>query len=309
MVPPFRTGPRQVTAAQRKDDADALIRMVESLPSVEEFRARVHYVHRAIEALHLAPTDARGDREDPHLLETEDEASEDESAQRINPSPLAVAKPGLYVGTSKVIGWWKGGGLGLFSAEAIQAGDLLGYYTGTWFTEEDYSNLPDAQRHKLDEYAVTVEPELRGRADVDEAAPLVVSPPFPDGAERPDPALFPMAFANEATRPLTANAAFTRVQLNADDVAGPIPDDLADGEWLGLAIYACKDIGKHREILVHYGDTFPRERYGYQAGEPCAPPASTQPPTALGHVPLAALGFVEGSASDVEDSSDESFQG
>ena len=68
MVPPYRTGPRQVTAAQRKEDADALIRMVESLPSVEEFRARVHYVHRAIEALHLAPTDARGDREDPHLL-------------------------------------------------------------------------------------------------------------------------------------------------------------------------------------------------------------------------------------------------
>ena len=309
MVPPFRTGPRQVAAAQRKEDADALIRMVESLPSVEEFRARVHYVHRAIEAIHLAPTDARGDREDPHLLETEDEASEDESTQRINPSPLAVAKPGLYVGTSKVIGWWKGGGLGLFSNESIRAGDLLGYYTGTWLTEDAYSNLPYARRRKLDEYAVTVEPELRGRADVDEAAPLVVSPPFPDGARRPDPALFPLAFANEATKPLTANAAFTRVQLNADDVAGPIPDDLADGEWLGLAIYACKDIGKHREILVHYGDTFPRERYGYQAGEPCAPPASTQPPTALGHVPLAALGFVEGSASDVEDSSDESFQG
>ena len=297
------------TAAQLEKQAQKLIDDASRLPSVDEFRARLHHIRRAVGALHLARTDARGDREDPHLLETEDEASEDESAQRINPSPLAVAKPGLYVGTSKVIGWWKGGGLGLFSAEAIQAGDLLGYYIGTWFTEEDYSNLPDAQRRKLDEYAVTVEPELRGRADVDEAAPLVVSPPFPDGAERPDPALFPMAFANEATRPLTANAAFTRVQLNADDVAGPIPDDLADGEWLGLAIYACKDIGKHREILVHYGDTFPRERYGYQAGEPCAPPASTQPPTALGRVPLAALGFVEGSASDVEDSSDESFQG
>ena len=138
-------------------------------------------------------------------METEDEASEDESAQRINPSPLAVTKPGLYVCTSKVIGWWKGGGLGLFSNESIRAGDLLGYYTGTWFTEDAYSNLPDAQRRKLDEYAVTVEPELRGRAGVDEAAPLVVSPPFPDGARRPDPALFPLAFANEATKPLTAN--------------------------------------------------------------------------------------------------------
>ena len=296
------------TAAQLEKQAQKLIDDASRLPSVDEFRARLHHIRRAVGALHLARTDARGDREDPHLLETEDEASEDESAQRINPSPLAVAKPGLYVGTSKVIGWWKGDGLGLFSAEAIQAGDLLGYYTGTWFTEEDYSNLPNAQRRKLDEYAVTVEPDIRGRADVDPTL-LVVSPAISDGANRPDPTLYPMAFANEASKPLIANAAFTRVQLNADDVAGAIPDDQADGEWLGLAIYACKDIGKHREILVHYGDTFPRERYGYEAGEPCAPPASTQPPTALGRVPLAALGFVEGSASDVEDSSDESFQG
>ena len=264
------------TAAQLEKQAQKLIDDASRLPSVDEFRARLHHIRRAVGALHLARTDARGDREDPHLLETEDEASEDESAQRINPSPLAVAKPGLYVGTSKVIGWWKGAGLGLFSAEAIQAGDLLGYYTGTWFTEEDYSNLPNAQRRKLDEYAVTVEPDIRGRADVDPTL-LVVSPAISDGAKRPDPTLYPMAFANEASKPLIANAAFTRVQLNADDVAGAIPDDQADGEWLGLAIYACKDIGKHREILVHYGDTFPRERYGYEAGEPCAPPASTQP--------------------------------
>ena len=138
---------------------------------------------------------------------------------------------------------------------------------------------------------------------------MVVSPPFLAGASRPDPAAYPMAFANEATKPLRANAAFTRVQLSADGVLGAVPADRIDGEWLGLAIYACRDIGKHREILVHYGDTFPRERYGYQAGEPCDPPSSTQLPTALGLVPLSALGFVEGSASDVEDSSDESYAG
>ena len=37
--------------------------------------------------------------------------------------------------------------------------------------------------------------------------------------------------------------------------------------------------------------------------------ASLQPPTALGPVPLRALAFIEGSASDVEGSSDESYQG
>ena len=51
------------------------------------------------------------------------------------------------------------------------------------------------------------------------------------------------------------------------------------------------------------------ERHGYSAGSPCDLPASTQPPTALGPVPLAALAFIEGSASDVEGSSDESYQG
>ena len=39
------------------------------------------------------------------------------------------------------------------------------------------------------------------------------------------------------------------------------------------------------------------------------PPDVTQSPTALGAVPLTALAFVEGSASDVGDSSDESYSG
>ena len=253
--------------------------------------------------------DARGDQEDPHRLDTEDDASDDGlEADRIAPSPLAVARPGLYVGTSNVIGWWKGGGLGLFSAEPIQAGGLIGFYTGIWFKEEDYSELPEAQRLRLDEYAVTTESELEQSHN---GPIMVVSPPFHDDvrADRPDPALYPMAFANEATAPLTANAAFTPVQLNADDVYGAIPDDQADGEWLGLAVYACRDIGRHREILVHYGSTFPRLRHGYSAGKPCVPPTHMlQPANALGPVPLAALAFVEGSASDVMDSSDESYE-
>ena len=38
-------------------------------------------------------------------------------------------------------------------------------------------------------------------------------------------------------------------------------------------------------------------------------PASAQPPTGLGPVPLGALALIEGSASDVEDSSDGSYAG
>eukprot|EP00966_Prymnesium_polylepis_P280212 6474240-Prymnesium_polylepis.1 len=51
------------------------------------------------------------------------------------------------------------------------------------------------------------------------------------------------------------------------------------------------------------------ERHGYSAGSPCSPPASTQPSTALGPVPLTALAPIEGSASNVEEDSDESYQG
>ena len=52
-------------------------------------------------------TGALGDRADPHLLDTEDEATEDEGGERIAPSPQAVAKQGLYVATSKTIPWWR----------------------------------------------------------------------------------------------------------------------------------------------------------------------------------------------------------
>jgi hypothetical protein len=44
-------------------------------------------------------TQALGDRADPHLLNTEDEATEDESGERIAPSPQAVARQGLFVAT------------------------------------------------------------------------------------------------------------------------------------------------------------------------------------------------------------------
>ena len=315
MSPQFDTGLSKVTDAQRRAQADRIIAYANSIPTVGELAAHFLRMHRIFDAKHKASnavvsdginrkavtTGALGDRADPHLLDTEDEATADEGGERIAPSPQAVARHGLYVATSKAIPWWsKGGGLGLFSSEPISAGDLLGFYTGTWFKEEDYAELPSAQRQRLDEYAVTVEPELRGRGS-QESTPVVVSPPFQAGAGRPDPAQHPIAFANEASETFSANAAYTRVQLTADDIQGVIPAEQADGEWCGLAVYACRAIGKHREILVHYGPHFPRARYGYAAGLPCDPPASAQPPTGMGPVPLGALAFIEGGASDVED--------
>ena len=316
MSTPFGTSLSKAKVSTGNTQTDAILEQVRSLPTADDMAAHFYRMHRIFDAAvsdginrKAISIGALGDRGDPHLLDTEDDATEDEGGGRIAPSPLAVARQGLYVATSKAIAWWsRGGGLGLFSSEPISAGSLLGYYTGTWYKEEDYAELPSAQRQRLDEYAVTVEPDLH-RRDGDDAVPMVVSPPFQVGAGRPDPAMHPIAFANEASETFSANAAYTRVQLTADDIQGAIPADQADGEWLGLAVYACRDIGKHREILVHYGDHFPRSRHGYSAGSPCDPPARTQPPTALGPVPLAALAFIEGSASDLEEDSDESYQG
>jgi hypothetical protein len=89
--------------------------------------AHFHRVYRVFDAHHKADlsisddgiqndvaTQALGDRADPHLLNTEDEATEDEGGERIAPSPQAVARQGLYVATSKAVPWWsRGGGLGL----------------------------------------------------------------------------------------------------------------------------------------------------------------------------------------------------
>mmetsp|Transcript_11636 Transcript_11636/g.30013 ORF Transcript_11636/g.30013 Transcript_11636/m.30013 type:complete len:124 (-) Transcript_11636:134-505(-) len=88
--------------------------------------------------------------------------------------------------------------------------------------KEDYAELPCAQRQRLDEYAVTAEPELRGRGD-EGGTPMVVSPPFQVGAGRPGPAVHPIAFANEASKTFSANASYARVQLTADDIQGAIP--------------------------------------------------------------------------------------
>ena len=94
---------------------------------------------------------------------------------------------------------------------------------------------------------------------------MVVAPPIATGHQRPDLRRYPLAAANEPRVGQVANAAFQRVQLSVDDVRGRVLDHQADGEWAGLAVYACSAIAADQEITVHYGPDFPRARYGYQA--------------------------------------------
>ena len=132
-------------------------------------------LHVGIGAIHVRPTSqpwltnlrtkpqpiaARGDEHDPHSLDTEDDATDIEEDARTRPNANAFVRQGVFVAPSTTVGWWKGGGLGLFSGVRMRAGDLIGYYTGEWRSEAEYGAMPEAQRRRLDEYAVTVEPEL-----------------------------------------------------------------------------------------------------------------------------------------------------
>ena len=218
----------------------------------------------------------------------------------------AAARAGLYVGDSNI----DNAGRGLFSTEPLLPGSLIGWYTGQWSPEAQFEALTAAQQELLARYAVTVVPELDNsrRRRGQKCTPMVVSPPMADGSTRPDPALHPMAFANEVSEHLTANAAFTTVQVNADDISETVPAECVDGEWLGLAVYAGTHIAANSEIFIHYGGRYSRELYNYKDGNPCTLPSELEAVDALGTVPFYALSLVLGSSSDVSDD-DSSYDG
>ena len=74
------------------------------------------------------PIAARGDEHEPHSLDTEDDATDIEEDARTRPNANAFVRQGVFVAPSTTVGWWKGGGLGLFSGVRMRAGDLIGYY-------------------------------------------------------------------------------------------------------------------------------------------------------------------------------------
>ena len=212
------------------------------------------------------------------------------------PDAAAFVRTGLYVARS-------GAGMGLFSSVAVPAGSLLGYFGGTWQTASAYAELPMARQEVLNRYSVDVQPQLEGRQPED----MVVAPPIASGEQRPNLSRYPLAAMNEPSLGNRANAAFQRVQLSVDDVRGRVLDQERDGEWVGLAVYACSAIAQGEEIKAHYGPGYPRGHYGYAAGEPCEIPYDAESPLALGRVPISEVGIIPASLSDVSDSSDDSY--
>eukprot|EP00966_Prymnesium_polylepis_P109528 2534889-Prymnesium_polylepis.1 len=104
---------------------------------------------------------------------------------------------------------------------------------------------------------------------------MVVAPPIAAGEQRPNLSRYPLAAMNEPSVGHRANVAFQRVQLSIDDVRGRVLDQERDGEWVGLAVYACSVMEAGEEIKAHYGPDYPRQQYGYDAGEPCEVPEDT----------------------------------
>ena len=78
----------------------------------------------------------------------------------------------------------------------------------------------------------------------------------------------------------------------------------ADGLFAAVALYSCRPIAPHRELLVSYGERYAAE---YQSGDSCELPSKPQSHTSLGLVPRSCVAFVPGS-NDSEHESDESYR-
>ena len=77
--------------------------------------------------------------------------------------PDPTRRDGMFIAPSRVIvesGPLAGsllGEPGLFTSEAIPAGAFVAFYTGAFFTRDEFMGLPDAKRQALSRYAVEVE--------------------------------------------------------------------------------------------------------------------------------------------------------
>ena len=78
----------------------------------------------------------------------------------------------------------------------------------------------------------------------------------------------------------------------------------ADGLFAAVALYSCRPIAPHRELLVSYGERYAAE---YRSGDSCELPSKPQSHASLGLVPRSCVAFVPGS-NDSEHASDESYQ-
>ena len=129
------------------------------------------------------------------------------------------------------------GEVGLWTRAGLQAGTLLGFYTGR------ATDAPD-------------------RYSVDVAEDFVAMTPLEEGSERPDFCRHPLSAINEPAEGEAANV-FARSELH----------ELTSPSDLGviLPFYTSAPVPANTELKWHYGDGYQPHRHGYLPGTPAAP--------------------------------------
>ena len=168
--------------------------------------------------------------------------------------------------------------LGLFTAEALPIGSFVGLYTGEWYDEQYYESLDDAERAARDRYAITT---------TDDEGNVIVSPPLQ--GMRPNPLQHPMTTSNEPQEDRQANSILTTYRFLLDEVntdSNTVDEERHDDEYVGIGLISCRNIGRHQEIVWHYGASYARPRY--KEGRTCDPPPRNRmenPLDVIGRIP------------------------
>ena len=177
--------------------------------------------------------------------------------------PDPTRRDGMFIAPSRVLvesGPSSGsllGEPGLFTSVAIPAGAFVAFYTGTFFTHDEFMGLPDVERQALSRYVVEV--EKHG---------VIVSPIADAGPNRND-INFTLHAAAAINEPNSSSQANVFAQASVVEVIGL---DAEIHSFVVFCIFTCSRIEASEELLWNYGDGYQsmREHVGYEAGSPCA---------------------------------------
>ena len=80
---------------------------------------------------------------------------------------------------------------------------------------------------------------------------------------------------------------FALYQFNFDELEDGMDEARFDEDFDAIALVACRDIGRNREILWFYGSSYPRP---YTVGKQCKMPQNAEDPSQLfQYIPLSAV--------------------
>ena len=184
------------------------------------------------------------------------------------PPPLLPPDPtrrdGMFIAPSRVLveaGPSAGsllGEPGLFTSVPIPAGAFVAFYTGAFFTRDEFTELPEAEHQALSRYAVEDEKHDVLVSPIADAGPNLSNVNF---------TLHAAAAVNEPGESEDAN-----VFAQASVVEAIVGDEDEIHTFVVFCLFTCSRIDAGKELLWNYGDGYRsmRELVGYKVGKPCA---------------------------------------